>query len=98
MKTFIERLKKALKAFWMWLTGRVKGNCPECKKEVYFYWEKAWVLDPEEPPMFGHFICPECEWRSDILPTGLTTDVLEKEFGMTWEEFAEKVAEKMNER
>ena len=98
MKTFIERLKKALKEFWMWISGRVKGNCPECGKEVYFYWVKDWILHPEEPPILGHFVCPECGWHSSIVPTSLTTDVLKKHFRMTWDEFCEKVAEKMNER
>ncbi|NOY58918.1 MAG: hypothetical protein GXO75_08280 [Calditrichaeota bacterium] len=67
-----------------------RGRCPECEMETWFRWENYWVVHPEEPPMFGFYSCCECGFHTPIIPTKITVDVLKKDFGMTWEEFAEK--------
>ena len=70
----------------------------EAAKILENKWVKDWIYDPEEPPMFGHYVCTKCYLNSAIEPTGLTIRVLREQFGLTVEEWAKKVNEKENRK
>ncbi len=72
------------------IQGYIEIDCPKCKVTRWFKWEKDWIYHPEEPPMFAHWLCCKCGWKSPIEPTKLTEDVIRKKFGMSVEEFTKK--------
>lgn len=68
-------IKKILKKLG-WLIGWL--DCPYCGNFVKYKFEKIWIVDPEEPPLFGYYYCPDCLVRSDIRPSYLTEMVIKK--------------------
>jgi len=74
--------------FKRWLNRFIllRECCPICS-EYAVRWIKDWVVHPEEPPMFGHWICDECHAATPVLPTRLTVraakDVLPTATGET---------------
>lgn len=62
MKEIIRKIK--VKLGWI--------DCPSCGNFIKPRWEKDWIIDPEEPPMFYHYECPKCFARTDIEPTLIT--------------------------
>lgn len=72
------------------ILGKIETRCPKCDEIRWFKWVKDHVYHPEEPPMFGHWVCDTCTWNSPIEPTKLTTKVMLEKYGTTFEEFAKK--------
>jgi len=61
------------------LAGRVtRKDCPVCGRKRSVRFEKVHVYHPEEPPMFGQWVCCACDAYTPIVPTGLTIDVAKK--------------------
>lgn len=53
-------------------------DCPKCNSFIKPKFIKDWIYDPEEPPMFYHYECPQCFARTDIEPTILTENAVKK--------------------
>ena len=68
--------------------------CPICKEFMKPKWIKDWVYDPEEPPMFGHYICPKCKATTEISPTILTNNVVKKMGYESFDDFINKRIDK----
>lgn len=62
--------KKLIFRRWFNRFVLLKERCPICQ-EYAVRWVKDWVVDPEEPPMFGHWICDACSAATKVVPTRL---------------------------
>lgn len=63
-------VRKVLFKKWLLRFILLRERCPVCQ-EYALRWVKDWVVDPEEPPMFGHWVCDECGASTPIKPTKL---------------------------
>jgi hypothetical protein len=41
-------------------------DCPACDELVWLRFMQITIVFPDEPPMFGRYRCPKCEWLSPI--------------------------------
>lgn len=53
-------------------------DCPMCNSKATVKAVKDTVVFEEEPPMFIHWECINCNWQSPVLPTGITTKAANK--------------------
>jgi len=60
-------------AFWVYQIKRVYfQECPQCGQKK-LEWVKDWIIDPEEPPMFAHWECRNCDYHTSPCPTKVLT-------------------------
>jgi rRNA maturation protein Nop10 len=57
-----------------------REKCPVCG-EYSVKWVKDWIVDPEEPTMFGHWLCEDCGAFTLTQPTKLTIDAAKQQLG-----------------
>jgi hypothetical protein len=58
----------------------LRERCPICGEHA-LKWIKDWLVDPEEPTMFGHWLCENCEAFTLTQPTKLTIDAAKQQLG-----------------
>jgi hypothetical protein len=53
-------------------------------------WYKDWILDPEEPPCFGHWFCSNCKAESHVEATPLMDEAAQRHGFSSFKDFIEQ--------
>ena len=73
-------------------------DCHSCGAQATVSFEKDWIFHPDEPPLFGHFRCSECNACTMSKPTGLSEEAVKKMGYKDFNEYGEKVLIPLSER
>jgi len=65
-------------------------DCPQCGKFRKPRWVKDYVLDPEEPPLFGHWYMPCCGASTEVEPTMIMDDAARSFGAKDFNDFMER--------